>query len=211
MKLFAAHLSPTLAAALAAATISLSVFLLPGAGIQGGATPLLPAFGAAAGRVPANLPAVVHARRSRPVVHRASLPVVRVSTPAPRVVSRQVTAAPKPRPVRPHVRVRRVEHPVVVAAAAPVTQVVTPLSAPSTARGHDHRQHPVAATPRAHGHGRAPGQATPRGHGRGLGHEKHSPAAPAPAPIAAPPGNGHGNGNGNGNGGNGNGNKKGER
>jgi hypothetical protein len=211
MKLLATHTSPTLAAALAAGVISLSVFLIPGAGIQSGPTPLLPELGAMAARVPANLPVAVHHKRSRPVARRVSAPAHVVSTATPRVVPQRVTAAPRRRPAhrraRVH-RVRRVEHPVVVAASvATPMPVVTPMPAETHVRGHEKRS--FSAPTRAHGHGTALGHSTPRGHGRGLGHEKHAPpAAPASPPAAAP----HGNGNGHGNGAaNGNGHQKGER
>jgi hypothetical protein len=216
MKLLATHTSPTLAAALAAGAISLSVFLIPGAAIQSGPTPLLPELGAMAARVHANLPVAAHHKRPRPVARRVFAPAHVVSMATPRVLPRRVTAAPTPRPVHRRARVhrihrvRRVEHPVVVAAsvAAP-TPVVTPLAAETHARGHERRS--FSAPTRAHGHGRALGHSTPRGHGRGLGHEKHAPpAAPASPPAAAPSGNGHGHGNGAANG-NGNGHQKGER
>ena len=72
MKMFA-HLSPTVPAIFVAAMgITLSVFLLHGAWVQGEPTPLLAAVGGTAGRVVADLPATVDHRASKPVREVAS-------------------------------------------------------------------------------------------------------------------------------------------
>jgi hypothetical protein len=200
MKLLAAHTSPTLAATLAAAAISLSVFLLPGSAIQSGATPLLPALDGAA-RVPANLPAVVHRRRSKPVVqHVSASSHVDVSRPAPRAAPQRRAVTRTVRPVQRRVPVRRVEHPVV--ASATVAPVVSAAPKASNALVHDrgHRQRTFALAPRAHGHGKAPGHSAPAAHEHGQGHEQHGHGDSAPPPIAAAHGNGGGNGNGHGKG-----------
>lgn len=210
MKPFAARTSPTVAATLAAATISLAVFLLPGAGIQSGPTPLLAGLGAVAGRVPANLP-VAHARHSKTIVHRARITAT-VSTPVSRAVPQPRAAAPKAPPLRRHAGRRPVRHRV-VAAAAPVARV-TPrrfFGAPVAARGrghgrgyghahgHRHTGTPamVSTTPRTHGHGRAPGRSAPHRHGAGSRHEQHGHAPAASTPVPAPPAS-HGNGGDNG-------------
>ena len=79
-----AHLSPTVLAVLAAALgITLSVFLLSGAGAQGEPAPLLAVISGAAGRVAADLPAAVHAcfktdRRGR-LLHAARNYPIRTS------------------------------------------------------------------------------------------------------------------------------------
>jgi hypothetical protein len=230
MKSSLAHLSPTVLAFGAAIGLSLSLFLLSGAGFQGEAVPLLPALGSAARSVDMT-PAPTH--RSAPTQTAAP---VSTAPPAP------VSALPAPTPHPTVHRVHQVHHararargpvirparpaptpqaPVAVAAPAPAPAPATPVSAPqpvsapkgkAKALGHQ-RGHaakaPVAAAPvNGNGHRRAhlPGhhQKTPSGEA------KKAPAAPPNAPAApAPPkakGGGppaeHGGGNGN-NGGNG--------
>jgi hypothetical protein len=200
MKLLAAHTSPTLAATLAAAAISLSVFLLPGSAIQSGATPLLPALDAA-GRVPANLPAVVHRRRSKPVVQRASAPAhIEVPRSAPRVAPQRQPVTRTARPVQRRVHIRRVEHPVVASVAVAPAVSAAPKATTAVVHDRGHRERPLGLASRAHGQGKALGHSTPPAHEHGRGHEQHGHGDSAPPPAAAAHGNGGGNGNGHGKG-----------
>lgn len=199
MKPLAAHASPTVAATLAAATISLSIFLLPGAGIRSGPTPLLTGLGATAGRVAGDLPAVA-VRASKPARHAAAAPAL-AGTPAKHVVPQRQTAAPGAQRVHRRTRARVVPPAASTSATAPTP--ATPaqpaarfFSAPRAPRGKSHgRAHaarPAAAatTPRVRGHGKGFGPSTPRGQGVGRG-RGNAPAAP-PAPPA--PGKSAGNG-----------------
>jgi hypothetical protein len=207
MKPALAHLSPTVPATLAAGIgIALSVFLLPGVGGQGEPTPLLPAIGGAAGRVPADLPS--------PASERASEPVGKVSSPAQFLATRTEHFVPQRRQAatkahrvhrraRPGVAPRAPSTPVQVAApAAPATPVTTqrffstPPTAKGKARGHRHGRtlKPTTAgapAPGSHGHGKALGRSSEHHHGRPPGQAKKAPTAPSPAPAATGGGNGH--------------------
>jgi hypothetical protein len=178
------RLSPTVPAAFSAAIgISLSIFLLPGAGVQGVPTPLLPAIGGAAGRVAADLPAIANKRRaSGPVANPASFtqPVATRTehfVPQRRQAATRVHRAHRPAPTR-------------VVGGAPAPVPVVPPPAPAT---------PVATiagapAPPAHGHGKALGRSREHPHGVPPGHAKKAPTAPAPVPGAPPKANGGGNG-----------------
>src|SRR5204862_6359515 len=114
-----ADFSPAVPAAFAAGLgVSLWIFLLPAGVVQKGPTPVVPAFGGAAGRVVADLPVAVGGRASevrkavpapsklvvalrppaakaRRVHHRARTVVVRRETSAPvRAVARATRKAP---------------------------------------------------------------------------------------------------------------------
>jgi hypothetical protein len=210
MKPAFAHLAPTVPITFAAAMgIALSVFLLPGAGIQGEPTPLLAAIGGAAGRVAADLPATVD--------QQASEPVRRAVTLARPAATRPERFAPQRRPAgtkmhRTHRRTRTLvvrptpSVPVQAAApAAPATPVTTrrffsnPRSAKSKTRGHGHAHAPKPSAgtpaPRAHGHGKAKALGHSIEHHGGLppGQAKKAPTAPPPAPTTTPKANGGGN------------------
>src|SRR5262245_36890397 len=99
MKSSLAHLSPTVLAFGAAIGLSLSLFLLSGAGLPGGAVPLLPALGGAAKNVAAKPLASERPHtpaRVTTAVSAASAPFV----PQPAVTA-SPPAAPTPHPVRP--------------------------------------------------------------------------------------------------------------
>jgi hypothetical protein len=225
MKSSLAHLSPTVLAFGAAIGVSLSVFLLSGAGLQGEAIPLLPALGGAVKSVAVSPPAAAPRRTrapapspvstarpflapatsepaSRPAVHRVP-PSHHARTRARARVVRPARPAPTP------------PAPVAVAAPAPATPVSAPqpVSAPkgkAKALGH-RRGHaakaPVTGAP-AHGNGHARGHSPEHHQKTPPGQAKKAPAAPPNAPAAhakakggGPPSE-HGGGNGN-NGGNG--------
>jgi hypothetical protein len=197
MKVFA-HLSPTVPAIFVAAMgITLSVFLLHGAWVQGEPTPLLAAVGGTAGRVVADLPATVD--------HRASEPVREVAaTPSEHFVPRRQQAVPNAHRVHPRARIgvaRRAPTAAPRAASPlePATQVTMDKSfakAPGKARGHGHGQKWTAdaRAPGAHGHGKAFGHLSEHHHGPPPGHAKQAWTAPSPTPTTPPKVHGGGNG-----------------
>jgi hypothetical protein len=211
MKPAFAHLAPTVPVTFAAAMgIALSVFMLPGAGVQGDPTPLLAVIGGAAGRVAADLPA--------PVNHRAPEPVTRAVVPARPPATRSERFAPPRRHaearthrVHRHTRTQVVRAtptvPVQTAApAAPATAVTTRrlLGNPKSAKSKSHHGHgharalqPTAGTraPSARGHGKAKALGHSSEHHSALppGQAKKAPAAPAPAPTTSPKANRGGN------------------
>jgi hypothetical protein len=224
MKSSLAHLSPTVLAFGAAIGLSLSLFLLSGAGLQGEAIPLLPALGSAARSVDMT--------PSNPTDQSAPTPASPVSTATPVFApATPVTASrpavhrvPPPRHTRARARGRVVRParpattpaaPVAVAAPAPATQVSAPqpVSAPkgkAKALGHLHghaTKAPVAGAP-AHRNGHARGHSPEHQQKTPPGQAKKAPAALPNAPAAPPKAKGggppadHGGGNGN-NGGNG--------
>jgi hypothetical protein len=209
MKPAFAHLSPTVPATFAAAMgISLSVFLLPGAGVQGEPTPLLAVIGGAAGRVAADLPATVNERASEPVGKAASSAQL-AATRSEHFVPRRRQAATKAHRVHRRARTRVVRRapsaPVQAAApAAPATPVTTrqsfstPTTATSKPRGYGHGRalKPTAGAPapRSHGHGKALGRSSEHHHGLPPGHAKKAPTAPLLAPTTPPKANGGENG-----------------
>jgi hypothetical protein len=194
------HLSPTVLATFATAiAISLSGFLLAGAGGQVEPAPLLPAIGGAAGHVIAELPAAAHAHARKPA-GRASVGRTAFSADFA-TTSTRVGGSPRRAGVSKAHRVHRpdrfVRHPAPAPAqpatrpaprpapAAPVvTRQLTSAHKPrGKALGHSHshaRSVRAPVTTSAHGHGKA------HGHHGGLppGHAKKAPAAPAPAPAA---------------------------
>jgi hypothetical protein len=209
MKPAFAHLAPTVPITFAAATgIALSVFLLPGAGVQGEPTPLLAVIGGAAGRVAADLPAAVNHRASEPVVP-AVIPARPAATRSERFAPPRRHAEARTHRVHRHTRIRVVRHSQTVrvqaaAPAVPTTPVTTrqSFSNPSSKRksyghGHAHARalKPTAVTeaPTAHGHGKAKAS----GHHDRLppGRAKKAPTAPRPAPTTPPKANAGGNGN----------------
>jgi hypothetical protein len=211
MKPAFAHLAPTVPVAFAAAMgIALSVFLLPGAGVQEGPTPLLAVIGGAAGRVAADLPA--------PVNNRASAPVRRAVISARPAVTRSERSAPprrhaETRTHRVHRQTRtRVVRPTptvsvpAAAPAAPATPVTTRRSFgnPKSAAGKSHDGHGHARALNSTAVTKAP-SARVRGTAKALGHSiehheglppgqaKKAPTVPPPAPTALPKSNGNGN------------------
>ena len=92
MKAFA-HLAPTVPAIFVAAIgMSLTVYLLHGARVQGEPAPLLAVIGGAAGRVAADLPATVEKHAAEPV-GRAASSAQQATTPSVQFVPRRRTAA----------------------------------------------------------------------------------------------------------------------
>jgi uncharacterized membrane protein YgcG len=212
-----ADFSPTVPATFAAGIgISLSVFLLPAGVVQKGPT-RVPAFGAAAGRVVADLP--VAGRRASKVREAASAhPQIVVALRPATTKARQVHHRARP------VVVRRA--PVAPARAAAPAAPSTPLTrsqlfgmppkAKGKARGHDRgdERESKAATP--------PSFQPRRGKARGRSNDdedrlppglaKKAQRASAPGLPPRAKGNGHGNGRkGNGGGDRGNGKGGGDR
>jgi hypothetical protein len=202
-----AHLSSTVLALAAAIAVSLSVFLLSGAGLQGQPIPLLPALGGAADRVALNL--------ATPGRERPPAPARTTVSTAQQVVPTARLTAPRPAAHKVHrahhARAREVRHAppspvqVAVSAPAPTTPVAAPvISAPkANAKAHGHRQgragKPAVAGTHRHGNGHARGHSP--GHHQGLppGQAKKVPAAPPTAPPKAkgggpPPDHGGGDG-----------------
>jgi hypothetical protein len=178
-----ARIWPTVPAAFAAAIgMSLSLFLLPSAGVQGQPVPLLPAIGGAAGRVAADLPAIASHHAAGPVGNAASL--------AQPVATRTEHLVPQRRhtPTTAH----HAHHPAPtrVVGGAPAPVPVVPPPAPPTPV----RTIAGAPAPPAHGHGKALGRSNGHHHGVPPGHAKKAPTAPPPAPRAPPKNNGAGHG-----------------
>ena len=222
MKSSLAHLSPTVLALGAAIGLSLSLLLLSGAGLQGGAIPLLPALGGAADDVAVNPPTPepphTLARATTAVSAGPPVFVTQRAVTAPRPV------APRPHPVR-HARARVRARPQVVRPAptppAPVAVAApapsTPVSAPQPVRAprgtakalghqHGHAARPSAAGTPAHGNGHARGHSPEHHQGLPPGQAKKAPAAPPKAKGGGAPAD-HGGGNRN----NGNGHKGGKK
>jgi hypothetical protein len=221
MKSSLAHLSPTVLAFGAAIGVSLSVFLLSGAGLQGEAIPLLPALGGAAKSVavrptpaPRRPPAPSRVSTATPVL--ALVTSEPVSRPAVHRVppSHHAHAPARARVVRPARPAPTPAAPVAVAAPAPATPVSAPqsVSAPkgkAKALGHKRgnaAKAPVTGAP-VHGNGHARGhspehhQKTPPGQAKMAPAPPNAPAAPPKAKGGGPPaehggGNGHNGGNG---------------
>jgi hypothetical protein len=210
MKAFA-HLSPTVPAIFVAAMgIALSVFLLPGAWVQGEPSPLTAVVGGVAGRVAADLPATVNKRASQPARKAASSAQL-ASTPSEHFAPRRQRAATNAHRVHRHARTGVVGQAPsapqqAAAAAASATSVTTsgflssPTTAPGKVRGHRHGHghglnSPVGApAPGLHGHGNAFGRSSEHHHGLPRGHAKQAPTASLPAPTTPPEEHGGGNG-----------------
>jgi hypothetical protein len=216
MKPAFAHFAPTVPVAFAAAMgIALSVFLLPGAGVQSEPTPLLAVIGGAAGRVAADLPARGKRHASEPV--RSVAPVRPAATrPAAtrteRLAPRRRQAGTKSRRAHHPARTRvvraapsvPVQAPPPTARAAPVTtrQFFSNPTSKGKSHGHAHAHaralKPTAATeaPTTHGHGKAKaiGHSRERHDGLPPGQAKKAPTAPPAAPTTPPKSNGNGNG-----------------
>jgi len=202
-----ARLSPTLAAILAAAFgISLSVFLVPGAGVQETPTPLLTAIGGAVGRVAADLPPAVSPRASEPVQGAVSS-----ARPAPArptlIVARQRTSTETHRVQgRTSVPAEHGAPPARAHTAVPADRVTPVVSShsdlrkspASKARGHGHgllrkraAEVPAAGAPsrRAHGHEKTLGSSEHRHKHRLSPGKAKKASAPLPAPTRElPPG-----------------------
>jgi hypothetical protein len=172
-----AHLSSPIVPATVAAAIgvSLSVFLLPAAGVQVEPTPLLPAIGEVAGRVAADLP-VAAKKLSSPAVRQAATPAQVAATRTEHFVPKQRQVATPVHHAIPRARtrvIRRVSPAAVPAGTpAPARPVFTPPKGKGHGRGHSHqRQHKLIAgapaRPKVHGGGNAP----PKVHGGGNGHK----------------------------------------
>jgi hypothetical protein len=175
MKLQFDHISQTAVAALAAAiAISLSIFLLSGAGGQSQAVPLLPALGGAAERVTAELepPAHVGATQAHPTAPvQVRAPVVfRPAVVVPSAVKHGVHRTHRTH--RTHAPVVRSRPAALAQAAASAPPRTTPVAthvvpaapwgeAKGKAKAHGHAQ------PKAHGHPKrmAHGYAKPKSHG----------------------------------------------
>ena len=223
MKPSLAHLSPTVPAAFATAVaISLSGFLLAGAGVQGEPAPLLPAIGSAAGRVIADLPPAAKKRAPEPV--RSTATTGSATTHASAAVPQRRSPLPqahhsahRPRPARViHIAAPvRVHPPKPAPPATPVSARPSPLPKAPAAKGK------ALGHSRSHGHGQSHGRAhapkpvpatgvRAQGHGKAVGHHgglppgqaKKAPAAQQPAAAAPPKAHGggppadHGGGNG---------------
>ena len=203
-----AHLSPIAVAALVAGigiSLTLTVFLLPGAGTQSGPTPLLPSSAGNAGRMAADLPPAAH-RRAPESVGAASSSSQLVATRTELVPQRQRTATKAHRAHR-HSRARLVRRTPAAhmqvrgsaARAAPATTrrfFSTSGKAKSNARNHGHSRspNPAAGAPRrAHGHGKAVGHSSEHHHRRAPGRSKKAPTGSSHAP-APPKANGGGKG-----------------
>jgi hypothetical protein len=201
-----AHLSPTLLALAAAIAVSLSVFLMSGAGLQGAPIPLLPALGGAAGSVAVDLATRAQARASAPARTTVSsakrVPVSTTHVRAPRPAAHRVHRAN-------HARARVVRHAppsplhIAVSAPAPTTPAAAPqvISVPKgKAKAHGHR-HGQAGKPSAdagaprHGNGRALGPFPEHHQGLPPGQAKKVPAAPPKGKGGGPPAD-HGGDNG---------------
>jgi len=208
MKAAFAHLSPVVPAVLAVAiAVSLTVFLLPGAGPQTGPTPLLTSLGGAAGRMAADLPPA--AKRHAPEHVQAASAAAQLATTLIEPVPHRQPAVAKThrahgrsrarfvrRTPAAHVHVGRTAVP---AASAPARGFVT---SSGTARGqsqnHHGRGHSAAGGAfRAHGHGKALGHSSEHHHRHHdatvHGHSKKPPHGSPPAP-GGPKGQGGGNG-----------------
>jgi hypothetical protein len=199
-----AHLSPTLLALGAAIAVSLSVFLVSGAGLQGAPIPLLPALGSANGTVAVSPTTHAHVRAWAPRTTMVSTAQPVLAPTAPVIAPRPVT----PGVHRAHpARARVVRHappaPVqlAVSAPAPTAPVAAPrvISVPKgKAKAHDRHGHPgksaLAGTPR-HGNGHANGDSPAHHQGLPRGQAKKVPAAPPKAKGGGPPAD-HGDGNG---------------
>lgn len=208
-----AHVSQTALAALAAAaSIWLSIFVLPGSGVQ--PIPLLPAIGSAAGHVVSE---IAPPPAPKPVAKKKSavrfLPVLAPPPAVAAVVRAAVThpgaivhAQPAHR-ARPHAPapVSRPKHAKPVHAAPPPIPAAPTVGSPhggpmGKANGYrrNHGLAPISA-PVAKGNGQ--GKAHGHSHRRGTppGQAKKAPAAPAAAasvaPAASAKSNGHGQGN----------------
>ncbi len=210
MKAFA-HLSPTVPAIFVAAMgIALSVFLLPGAWVQGEPSPLVAVVGGAAGRVAADLPATVNKRASQPARKAASSAQL-ASTPSQHSAPRRQRAATNAHRVHRHARTGVVgqtpsapeQEAAAAASATPVTtsgSISSPATAPVNARGHRHGHgHGLKSTvgaqaPGVHGHGKALWRSSDHHHGLPPGHAKQAPTASLPAPTTPPEEHGGGNG-----------------
>lgn len=206
MKAFA-HLAPTAPAIFVAAIgMSLTVYLLHGAAVQGEPAPLLAVIGGAAGRVAADLPAAVNKPTTKPVGKAASY-AQPATTRSVQFVPRRRTAATTAHRVH-----RSARSGVVPRASSVPLQAAAPAAraTPVTASGHDHgralKSTAGALAPRAHGHGNAHGHGTAHGLGKAFGHSsehhhglprahaKKAPTAPLSAPTTPPKVNGGGNG-----------------
>jgi hypothetical protein len=213
MKSSLAHLSPTVLAFGAAIGLSLSLFLLSGAGLQGGAIPLLPALGGAAGSVdmtPPSAPTDRNAPAPAASPISAALQPLAPALPAPTshpVVHRvhRVHHAParaRDRVVRPARPATTPPAPVAVAAPAPSTSV----SAPQPVRGprgkakalghqHGHAARPSAAGTPTHGNGHTRRHSPEHHQGLPPGQAKKAPSAPPKAKGGGAPAD-HSGGNG---------------
>jgi hypothetical protein len=183
-----AHLSRGVPATVAAAiAISLSVFLLPAAGVQIGPTPLLLSLGGAAGRVPAGLPAPARERASETVAKTASS-VRLVATRTEHFVPQRRRAVTTVRPAHRRARTEAgrpaPSATVQVAAAAPAGTpattprvVITPPPNDGKALGHGRAPKPTAGAPapngQGQGHGKALGRANSGGNGPNGGGNGH--------------------------------------
>src|SRR5205823_5617144 len=203
-----ADFSPAVPAAFAAGLgVSLWIFLLPAGVVQKGPTPVLPAFGGAAGRVVADLPV--------PAGGRASEVRTAASAHSKLVVARTQAFVPRRRP--PVTTARRVHHQVrtgvmrrapsalvrAVAPAAPKTRItrsrlfsISPTAkgkAFGRARGHAPKPEEVTPAPLPPGRGQAVGRSKEHEDRLARRRAKESPAAAAGLP-SPPKGNGGGNG-----------------
>jgi hypothetical protein len=189
-----AHLSPTVLAVLAAALgITLSVFLLSGAGAQGEPAPLLAVISGAAGRVAADLPAAVHTPASKPIAEAASYTPPAI-TPSVRLAPTRQAAATQVRRGHGSARsgaVRRA--PFAHSQGRPATPA-TPVTTHGHGHGHAHalKSFAGAHVSGAHGHGKASGHSSEHHHGHARGHAKKATPPSVPATPPKEHGGGHG-------------------
>ncbi|MGN6202511.1 MAG: hypothetical protein ACTHNB_03350 [Gaiellaceae bacterium] len=205
-----ADFSPTVPAAFAAGIgISLSVFLLPAGVAQKGPTPVLPAYGGAAGRVAADLPV---ARASKIRKAASAYPQIVVALRPPTTTARQVhhRARTVVVPRTPSAPVRAVAR---AARKTPVTRdelFGIPPRGKGKARGHGPKSQ-ATPTPLPPGHGKGLGRSNEDQDRLPPGLAKKTPRASAPGLAPRPESKGGGNGRkgkggGNGRKGNGGGN-----
>jgi hypothetical protein len=183
-----AYLSPTGTAFAAAIGISLAVFLLAGVGVQVEPTPLLPAIGAAAQRVAADLPAtpIRRARAPQEVGKGASSAQLGATRPQHSAPQRRQAASTAR-------RAHRRDRTGLVPGAPPAAPVEA--AAPSVPGTPVTRTTAKGKAPRpGHGHGRA-SKSTRGAPERGAhGHAKKASTAPSPVSGTPPKANGGGNG-----------------
>jgi len=198
-----ADFSPTVPATFAVGIgISLSVFLLPAGVVQEGPTRVLPASGAATGRVIADLPVVRasevgKAGSAHPQIVVALRPPAtkarEVRQPARTVVVRRAPSAPLPAVAR-----------AIPKASATKSELFSiPPRGRGKARGHGPKSKTATPAPIPPGRGKARGRSNEHQDRLPPGLVKKTPAAPAPGLPARPKGKGGGNedkGNGGGNG-----------
>jgi hypothetical protein len=167
------------AALVAAGSILLALFVVPGAGVQNRPLPLLPAIGEAAGVVaaPFAAPARPAATAPRRAVVPAQVVARRARPPQP------ASAARPPLPVIRPPAAARARAPIQAPAETPLIaqQATQPPMGKALARGHSKAPAPLAAAgTKGRGHGNAKGHSAQHHQGGRPGHDRGSTARPAP-------------------------------